>query len=99
MSRLKSSNYEYEDELPEDENARYEECGNYFYNFDYYLDVWTLAYTRLDIDWERGRTRDELIGYVREYLADGPRDAEERITKFFRDNIEKLGAKVYQYYK
>lgn len=92
-------NYEYEDELPEDENARYEECGNYFYNFDYYLDVLSLAYTRLDIDWERGRTRDELISYVREYLADGPRDAEERITKFFRDNIEKLGAKVYQYYK
>lgn len=89
-------NYEYSEyyNLSEDERNRYEDCANYFYNFDYCLDVWSLAYTRLDME-----SRDDLIDYVREYLADWPRDAEERITKFFRDNIEKLGAKVYQYYK
>ena len=94
-------NYEYSEyyDLPEDERSHYEDCANYFYNFDFCLDVWSLAYTRLDIEWERGRTRDELIDYVREYLADWPRDVEERITNFFRDNIGKLGAKVYQYYK
>lgn len=72
---------------------------DYFYDFCWYLNIDTLSYTRLDIDWERWRTRDELIAYAREYLTDGPRDIEERITKFFNNNIKNLGAKVYQYYK
>lgn len=89
-------NYEFCEYTNED---NWEDCSHYFYNFDFYLDTTTLAYTRLDIEWDREKTRNELIEYVREYLADWPRDAEERITNFFRDNIEKLGAKVYQYYK
>ena len=95
-------NYEYAEylvDISEDERSRYEDCANYFYDFSFYLDVWSLAYTRLDIEWDREKTRDDLIDYIREYLADGPRDAEERITKFLRDNIEKLDTKVYQYYK
>jgi len=90
--------YQYEySEYSDGDN--WEDCSHFFYNFDYCLNRATLAYTRLDIDWERGKTRDELIAYAREYLADGPRDVEERITKFFNNNIKNLGAKVYQYYK
>ena len=80
-------------------NEGFRPVDDYFYDFSWYLNIDTLAYTRLDIDWERGRTRDELIEYVREYLTDAPRDVEDRITIFFRNNIKNLGAKVYQYYK
>lgn len=90
--------YQYQYDEYEDGN-NWEECSHYFYQFDYWLNLNTLAYTRLDIDWERGGVRDELIAYAREYLTDGPRDIEERITKFFNNNIKNLGAKVYQYYK
>lgn len=94
-------NYEYGDYMSIDTADRdnWEDCAIYFNNFDFCLNPTTLAYTRLDIDWERGRTRDELIEYVREYLTDAPRDVEDRITIFFRNNIKTLGAKVYQYYK
>lgn len=80
-------------------NEGFRPADDYFYDFYWYLNIDTLSYTRLDIDWEWGRTRDELIGYVREYLTDTPRDLEERIYKFFNNNIKNLGAKVYQYYK
>ena len=90
-------NYEFLDEAYHDEGFR--EACDYFDNFSWYLNIDTLSYTRLDIDWERGRTRDELIAYAREYLTDGPRDIEERTFKFFNNNIKNLGAKVYQYYK
>jgi len=89
--------YDYLSEAYHDEGFR--ETCDYFYDFCWYLNIDTLSYTRLDIDWERGKTRDELIAYAREYLTDGPRDFEERITKFFNNNIKNLGAKVYQYYK
>lgn len=94
-------NYEYSDygNINAADRDNWEDCAIYFNNFDFCLNPTTLAYTRLDIDWERKWMRDDLIDYVREYLADGPRDVEERITKFFRDNIKNLGAKVYQYYK
>lgn len=89
--------YDYLDNAYHDEGFR--PADDYFYDFCWYLNINTLAYTRLDIDWERGRTRDELIAYVREYFTRTPRDFEERITLFFSNNIEKIGAKVYQYYK
>ena len=89
--------YEYLDEAYHDEGFR--ATCDYFYDFSWYLNIDTLCYTRLDIDWEWGRTRDELIDYVREYLTDTPRDVEERIAIFFNNNIKNLGAKVYQYYK
>ena len=93
--------YEFLDEILEEvyNTENFRETCDYFYNFFWYLNINTLSYTRLDISWERGRTRDELIDYVREYLTDAPRDFEERITKFFLNNIKELGAKVYQYYK
>lgn len=90
--------YQYQYNEYEDGN-NWEECSHYFYNFDYWLNLNTLAYTRLDIDWERGRTRDELIAYAREYLTDRSRDFEDRIRGFFKKYINELGAKVYQYYK
>lgn len=80
-------------------NEGFRETCDYFYDFCWYLNIDTLSYTRLDIDWERGKTRDELIDYVREYLTDAPRDVEERIAIFFKNNIKNVGAKVYQYYK
>lgn len=88
--------YEYSEYSDRD---NWEDCSHFFYNFDYCLNRATLAYTRLDIDWERGRARDELIAYAREYLTDRPRDFEDRITLFFNKHIKELGAKVYQYYK
>lgn len=89
--------YDFLDEAYHDEGFR--ETCDYFYDFCWYLNIDTLSYTRLDIDWERWRTRDELIDYVKEYLTRCPRDVEERITNFFNNNIKNLGAKVYQYYK
>lgn len=93
--------YEFLDEILEEvyNTENFRETCDYFYDFFWYLNINTLSYTRLDLDWERGKTRDGLIDYVREYLTDSPRDFEERITKFFSNNIKDLGAKVYQYYK
>lgn len=89
--------YDYLDDSYHDEGFR--ETCDFFYDFYWYLNIDTLAYTRLDIDWEWGKTRDELIAYVNEYLPDAPRDTGERITNFFEKYIKELGAKVYQYYK
>lgn len=89
--------YDYLDNAYHDEGFR--PADDYFYNFFWYLNINTLAYTRLDINWERGRTRDELIAYAREYFTDRPRDFEDRITLFFNKHIKNLGTKVYQYYK
>ena len=89
--------YEFLDEAYHNEGFR--PADDYFYDFSWYLNIDTLSYTRLDIDWEWGKTRDELIDYVREYLRDIPRDIEDGIAIFFFNNIKNLGAKVYQYYK
>jgi hypothetical protein len=98
---LRVYQYEFLDEILEEayNTENFREACDYFYDFFWYLNINTLSYTRLDLGWEREKTRDELIDYVKEYLAETPRDLEERIVKFFRDNIERLGAKVYQYYK
>jgi hypothetical protein len=47
------------------------------------------------------KTIADLVAYVLTYLdrEEIPRDLEGRITLFFKYNIEKIGAKVYQYYK
>ena len=89
--------YEFLDEAYHNEGFR--EACDYFYNFSWYLNIDTLSYTRLDIGWEREKARDELIDYVGVHITDSPRDFKERIVFFFRNNIEKLWARVYQYYK
>lgn len=92
-------NYEFLDEAYHNEGFR--EACDYFYNFDWYLNIDTLSYTRLDLDWWVEKAIRDLTAYVLTYL-DGeeiPRDLEGRITMFFKYNIEKIGTKVYQYYK
>ncbi len=91
--------YEFLDEAYHDEGFR--EACDYFYNFDWYLNINTLSYTRLDLDWWIEKTIADLTTYVLTFLdrEEIPRDLEGRIILFFKDNIEKIGTKVYQYYK
>ncbi len=92
-------NYEFLDEAYHNEGFR--EACDYFYNFDWYLNIDTLSYTKLDLwEWVEKAITD-LVAYVLAYLDENetPRDLRERISKFIRTNFENLGAKVYQYYK
>ena len=95
--------YEFLDEILEEiyNTENFREACDYFYNFDWYLNINSLSYTRLDLDWWVEKAIRDLTAYVLTYL-DGeeiPRDLEGRITMFFKYNIEKIGTKVYQYYK
>ena len=91
--------YEFLDDAYHDEGFR--EMCDYFYNFEWYLNIDTLSYTRLDLDWWVEKAITDLTAYVLAYLDEEeiPRDLEGRITLFLKDNIKKLGTKVYQYYK
>jgi hypothetical protein len=91
--------YEFLDDAYHDEGFR--EACDYFYNFDWYLNINSLSYTRLDLDWWVEKAIRDLTAYVLTYLDEEeiPRDLEGRITLFFKYNIEKIGTKVYQYYK
>lgn len=91
--------YEFLDNAYHDEGFR--EAWDYFYNFDWYLNIDTLSYTRLDLDLWVDLAIAELYTYVSTYLdeEETPRDLRERISTFIRNNFERLGAKVYQYYK
>jgi hypothetical protein len=95
--------YEFLDEILEEiyNTENFREACDYFYNFDWYLNINSLSYTRLDLDWWVEKAIRDLTSYVLTYLDEEeiPRDLEGRITLFFKYNIEKIGTKVYQYYK
>lgn len=92
-------NYEFLDEAYHDEGFR--EACDYFDNFSWYLNIDTLSYTRLDLDWWAEQAINDLVAYVLTYLdeEETPRDLRTRISIFIDTNLTKLGAKVYQYYK
>lgn len=92
-------NYEFLDEAYHNEGFR--EACDYFYNFDWYLNIDTLSYTRLDLDWWAEQATTDLVAYVLAYLDEDeiPTDLRTRISRFITTHLEDLGAKVYQYYK
>ena len=91
--------YEFLDYAYHDEGFR--EACDYFYNFEWYLNIDTLSYTRLDLDWWVAKAIGDLIVYVLTFLnrEEIPWDLEGRITAFIKAHLKELGAKVYQYYK
>ena len=100
-------NYEYEEyhNLDEWDRQYREDCSHYFYNFDYVLNPTSLKYTRLDIEGWVGEwvkeTINDLLVWVVTYLDsdETSMDLRERITRLIKDNVEKMGTLVYQYYK
>ena len=93
-------NYEFLDEAYHDDEGFREAC-DYFYNFDWYLNVNSLSYTRLDLDWWAEQTVADLVAYVLAYLDEDeiPTDLRTRISTFITTHLTELGTKVYQYYK
>lgn len=79
----------------------FREAWDYFDNFQWYLNIDTLSYTRLDLDWWVYQAITDLYSYVRRYFPEEetPRDLVERISTFIKTNLSRLGARVYQYYK
>lgn len=92
-------NYEFLDYAYHDEGFR--EACDYFYNFEWYLNIDTLSYTRLDLDWWVEQAIADLYSYIATHLNENeiPRDLGTRISTFIKTHLEELGAKVYQYYK
>ena len=95
--------YEFLDEAFDREHydIGFREACDYFYNFDWYLNIDTLSYTRLDLDWWAEQATTDLVAYVLAYLDENetPIDLRTRISRFITTHLEDLGAKVYQYYK
>jgi hypothetical protein len=91
--------YEFLDEAYHNEGFR--EASDYFYNFDWYLNIDTLSYTRLDLDLWVEETIADLVAYVLTYLdrEETPIHLKERISTFIKTRLSELGTKVYQYYK
>ena len=96
---LRVYNYEFLDEAYHNEGFR--EACDYFYNFDWYLNIDTLSYTRLDLDWWVEKAITDLIAYILTFLdeEETPIDIATRISTFIKTRLTELGAKVYQYYK
>lgn len=97
-------NYEFLDELARDDYpAVFREADEYFYNFDWYANIDTLSYTRLDIDLDAdvGKIVNEIVSWVVVYLdaEETPTDLRTRISTFITTRLTELGTKVYQYYK
>lgn len=92
-------NYEFLDDAYHDEGFR--EACDYFYNFDWYVNIDTLAYTRLDIDTDIRGMVNEIINWIVVYLdaEETPIDLRTRISTFITTHLTELGTKVYQYYK
>lgn len=88
--------YEFSETVYNTEDFR--EACDYFYNFGWYLNLNSLCYTRLDLDWWMKKAIADLIAYALTFL-NSPRDLEERISTFIGTYFAKLGARVYQYYK
>lgn len=93
--------YDFLDETYNDGDGNFREACDYFYNFDWYVNIDTLSYTRLDLDWWAEQTITDLVAYVLAYLdEDGiPTGLRARISAFITTHLTELGAKVYQYYK
>ena len=95
--------YEFLDEILEEiyNTENFREACDYFYNFDWYLNINSLSYTRLDLDWWAEQATTDLVAYVLAYLDEDeiPTDLRTRISRFITTHLEDLGAKVYQYYK
>lgn len=91
--------YEFLDEAYHDEGFR--EACDYFYNFEWYLNINSLSYTRLDLDWWVEKAITDLVAYVLTFLdeEETPIDLRTRISTFITTHLTELGAKVYQYYK
>lgn len=94
--------YEFLDEILEEvyNTENFRETCDYFYDFEWYLNINTLSYTRLDIDCV-DLAIAELYTYVSTYLdeEETPIDLMTRISTFIKKNLVRLGTKVYQYYK
>ena len=95
--------YEFLDEAFDREHydIGFREAWDYFDGFQWYLNIDTLSYTRLDLwEWVK-KAIAELYTYVSTYLdeEETPIDLMTRISTFIKKNLVRLGAKVYQYYK
>ena len=97
-------NYEFLDEFTRDDYPDvFRQADEYFYNFDWYVNIDTLAYTRLDIDTDTDIREmvNEIVNWVVIYLdaEETPIDLRTKISTFITTRLTELGTKVYQYYK
>ena len=100
--RIYSYEYtEYNSDIDDSDIENREDCSHYFYNFDFWLKRDSLKYARLNIEKWAELTIIDLLHWWEANLDEDclPRDFKERIEKFIKDNFEKVGTLVYQYYK